>query len=68
MLTGLPDPLRRVRVGGEPEELEIISQYMKAIEDVEKRSRKGASRGEADEDEAPKAPNPKGAKGAKGDQ
>ena len=55
LLTGLSDPLRRERFGGEPEELEIVSQYTHALDEVEKRARKGAGRG-ADEDDEHKVP------------
>ncbi len=54
LLTGLPDPIRRERFGGEPEELEIIGQYIKAMNEVEKRSTRLP--GHNDEEEPDKRP------------
>jgi hypothetical protein len=68
LLTGLPDPNRKERFGGEPEELEIIGQYMKSLGEVEKRS-KQRTKNEDGEDEPwkPKAGGKGGKGGGKGD-
>ena len=63
LLTGLPDPLKKEKFGGEPEELEVISQYMKALEDVAKRS-KPAGGGDDEEEKGPKGGGKNGKHGA----
>ena len=40
------DPLEKQRFGGEPSQLEHIASYLKAIQDLEKRSLGGADPGE----------------------
>ncbi len=62
-LTGLADPLRKERFGGEPEELEIIGQWAKSLDEVEKRARKGAGRGEDHETDEVRKPGKGGKKG-----
>jgi len=42
MLTHLPDPVERPRFGGEPQDLEVIASYVKAMSDLERKS-KGAN-------------------------
>lgn len=58
LLTGLPDPLKKEKFGGEPEELEVLGQYLKSLAEIEKRSKNRPKA--ADEEEEPK-PKPKGA-------
>ena len=62
LMTGLPDPLRRERFGGEPEELEVIGQYMKVMDDVEQRMKAKAygTEDHSDDEEKPKGRGTKG--------
>ncbi len=41
LLTGLPDPVGRKVFGGGEEELEVAANYIKAVEDLQKRIRSG---------------------------
>ncbi len=64
LLTGLPEPLRRKPFGGEP--LEIIGQYVKGLEEVEKRTVKTPAPSDEEEKEKPKQRPPRGRKGGTG--
>ena len=48
-----PDPIEVPRFGGESQELERVAGYLKALENLEKKS-KGASKGNRDEDSSKK--------------
>ena len=65
---GPPRPQPKGEVRGEPEQLEIIGQYMKSLDEVEKRS-KQRTKNEDGEDEPgkPKAGGKGGNGGGKGD-
>ncbi len=39
LLTGLPDPVERPKFGGEPQDLEVIASYLKAMAELEKKGR-----------------------------
>ena len=39
LLTGLPDPVERPKFGGEPQDLEVIAAYIKAMAELEKKGR-----------------------------
>ncbi len=41
LLTGLPDPVGRKVLGGGEEELEVAANYIKAVEELQKRTRSG---------------------------
>ncbi|CAK9004843.1 unnamed protein product [Durusdinium trenchii] len=53
LLLRYTDPVEVPRFGGEPQELERVAGYLKALENLEKKS-KGAPRGEHNEDEEKK--------------
>ena len=61
LLTHMADPLDRPRFGGEAQDLEVIASYVRAMGDLEKRSKLVPNAFEDDVDKEPKKP--KGAKG-----
>lgn len=60
LLLHLPDPVERPRFGGEVQELEIVASYVKAMNELERKSRVLAAGGERGEEEV------EGGKGKKG--
>ena len=61
LLMDMVDPLDRPKFGGEPQDLEVVSSYLRAMQDLEKRSRKGQWQ-ENDETGSGKGKNGKGKK------
>ena len=53
LLLRYTDPVEVPRFGGEPQELERVAGYLKALENLEKKA-KGAAKGERNEDEEKK--------------
>lgn len=68
LLTGMQDPLEKPRFGGEAQSLEVIAAYIKAMDDLEKRSTSSSSSRAPEEDGSAGAKgNKKGKKGQKPD-
>ena len=68
LLTGMQDPLEKPRFGGEAQSLEAIAAYIKAMDDLEKRSTSSsASRSQEEDAPAGAKGNKKGKKGQKAD-
>lgn len=68
LLTGMQDPLEKPRFGGEAQSLEVIAAYIKAMDDLEKRSTSSsASRSQEEDAPAGAKGNKKGKKGQKAD-
>lgn len=71
LLTGLPDPYRKPRFGGEHQQLEEVAGYVKAMVELEKKARQYSTLPGADQAEEPAEPktyNPKSKKWQKGAQ
>ncbi|CAE7042311.1 unnamed protein product [Symbiodinium natans] len=71
LLTHVEDPFQRRRWGGETQEVEVVAAYVKALEDLEKKTRQtrffGDGTQQAEEEEQAEDKSNKGrAKGAKG--
>lgn len=60
LLLHLPDPVERPRFGGEVQELEVVASYVKAMNELERKSRALNSAADRTEEE------PEGGKGKKG--
>lgn len=68
LLLDLPDPVERPRFGGEVQDLETVAAYVRAMSELEKKSRSGATKQTEDEEGTAKGKGKRGRKGAKGEK
>eukprot|EP00438_Fugacium_kawagutii_P015755 Skav233444 [mRNA] locus=scaffold1486:342746:344071:- [translate_table: standard] len=70
LLLDMPDPVEKPRFGGEVQDLETVAAYVKAMHDLEKKSKAwGPQKPQEDEEGNPKGKGKKGrAKGSKGEK
>lgn len=68
LLLDLPDPIDRPRFGGEPQDLETVAAYVRAMSELEKKSKSWGPRQSEEEDTSTKGKGKRGKKGSKSEK